>query len=162
MLEFDTDVGRCEVPIESNPKPSRNAKDDPVKPIVHISFPVHDLDEAIDFYTMVLGASVGRRTESFADILLFGAQVTLQNDRQNVLCPMPSTRHFGATLGWGEWEEIAKRLAGSSFIVEAAQASYVGEPIEQIKLMIADPSGNFIELKAYRYPENVLGSLVAN
>ena len=76
----------------------------PVYPIFHLSFPVRDLDEAIAFYTSRLDASVGRHTDSFVDILLFGAQITLQHDPQNVLAPMPRTRHFGATVGWQEWE----------------------------------------------------------
>jgi extradiol dioxygenase family protein len=33
------------------------------------------------------------------------------------------------------------------------------EPIEQGKMMIVDPSGNLIELKAYRQPDRVLGPL---
>jgi extradiol dioxygenase family protein len=44
-------------------------------------------------------------------------------------------------------------------LVELPSVSYEGQPIEQGKLMIRDPSGNFIELKAYRHPERVLGSL---
>jgi extradiol dioxygenase family protein len=40
--------------------------------------------------------------------------------------------------------------------VEPPTTSYVGQPHEQIKLIIADPSGNLIELKAYRNPELVL------
>jgi uncharacterized protein len=130
-----------------------------MKPIVHLSFPVNDLAEATAFYSEILGATVGRRTDSFADIFLFGAQVTLQNDKQNVPRPMPRSRHFGATLDWSDWEKAAQQLADSAFIVEPPRVSFGGEPIEQIKLMIADPSGNLIELKAYRHPENILGSL---
>lgn len=130
------------------------------KPIFHLSFPVSDLEQSISFYVETLGATVGRRTETFIDVYLFGAQVTLQNDPANVLHPMPRTRHFGATIDWGEWEKIWAQVAGSDTVVEVAQASYVGEPIEQIKFMIVDPSGNFIELKAYRHPEKVLGILV--
>jgi extradiol dioxygenase family protein len=131
-----------------------------MKPIVHLSFPVNDLDEAIRFYTETFGAQLGRRTDAYANVFLFGAQVTLQNDRENVLRPMPRSCHFGATLDWAAWESIAERLKASVCVVEGPAASYVGEPIEQTKLMVADPSGNLIELKAYRHPENVLGSLV--
>ncbi len=131
------------------------------KPIFHLSLPVRDLEEAIAFYTNFLGATVGRCTESFVDIFLFGAQVTLQNDGQNVSSPMPRTRHFGATLAWDEWRIVAKRVAGGGF-VEPPKASHVGEPIEQTKLVIADPSGNLIEIKAYRHPEMVLGPLASD
>jgi len=119
---------------------------------------VRDLQEAVDFYRAHLGAQIGRHTAEFADALVFGAQVTLQNDPGSVSRPMPRTRHFGATLPWDEWENAVSRLTGSDFIVEAAKVSYEGEPTEQGKLMIADPSGNLIEIKAYRYPSHVLGS----
>ena len=35
----------------------------------------------------------------------------------------------------------------------------MGESTEQGKWMIKDPSGNLIEIKAYRQPDKVLGSL---
>lgn len=132
-----------------------------MKPIFHLSIPVRDLDEAIGFYRDRLGAQIGRRTEMFADALLFGAQITLQNDPGNVSVPMPRTRHFGATLAWDKWETTVGGLEGKAAFLEPPKASYVGEPIEQIKCMIADPSGNRIELKAYRNPEKVLGSLAS-
>ncbi len=130
-----------------------------MRPIFHLSIPVRDLDEAVAFYGSQLGAEIGRRTDDFADALLFGAQVTLQNDPGNVTEPMPRTRHFGATLRWDEWELVASRFAEGPLVIESPTVSYQGEPIEQGKMMIVDPSGNLIEIKAYRQPENVLGAL---
>jgi extradiol dioxygenase family protein len=127
-----------------------------VKPIFHISFPVRNLVESVRFYSEVLEATVGRNTEAFTDIFLFGAQVTLQNDPASVPDPMPRARHFGATVEWSKFELLASRLNSAVRIVEPPTTSYVGQPNEQIKLMIADPSGNLIELKAYRNPEIVL------
>ena len=121
--------------------------------------PVRDLDEAVSFYCVELGAQIGRRTADFADALLFGAQLTLQNDPASVSDPMPRTRHFGATLPWAEWEGVTARLEEGAMVVEARKISYAGEPIEQGKMMIKDPSGNLIEIKAYRHPEEVLGPL---
>ena len=130
-----------------------------MRPIFHLAVPVRDLEEAVDFYRTVLGARIGRRTPAFADALVFGAQVTLQQDPSAVVHPMPRTRHFGATVTWEEWEVAAARWGADDRIVEAPTVSYEGQAIEQAKLMIADPSGNLIELKAYRRPEQVLGEL---
>jgi extradiol dioxygenase family protein len=130
-----------------------------MRPIFHLSFPVRDLLEAISFYRDELGAEIGRSETTFADALLFGAQVTLQNDPDNVLIPMPRSRHFGATVSWAAWETLAMRFANAEKLVEPPSVSYAGQPIEQGKLMIRDPSGNFIELKAYRHPQHVLGPL---
>lgn len=124
-------------------------------PIFHLSFPVNDLDEAIAFYSS-LGGIVGRREPAWVDVALFGAQVTLQHVPMDVSHPMPRSRHFGATLPWPDWEELVQRL--SNFF-EDPRVEYSGTEREQAKAMIADPSGNLIELKAYRYPEAVLGRL---
>ena len=123
--------------------------------IFHLSFPVHDLDEAIAFYS-ALGGTVGRREPHWADVALFGAQVTLQHVPEDVLQPMPRSRHFGATLPWREWEQLVARLGS---FVERPRVDHEGTQREQAKAMIADPSGNLIELKAYRQPAAVLGSL---
>lgn len=125
-------------------------------PIFHLSIPVRDLDTSIAWYVDTLGAVAGRREDGWADIALFGAQVTLQHVPADVLSPMPRSRHFGATLGWDEWEALMPRLTG---FVEGPRTDYVGEPREQAKAMIADPSGNWIEIKAYRRPDVVLGAL---
>lgn len=126
-------------------------------PIFHLSFPVHDLDEAIAFYSG-LGGVMGRRETAWADVALFGAQLTLQHIPEDVLQPMPRSRHFGATLPWQDWEQLVGRLGG---FVEAPRVDYPGTDREQAKAMIADPSGNLIELKAYRRPAAVLGHLAA-
>lgn len=130
-----------------------------MRPIFHLSFPVRDMAEAVRFYEEALGAKIGRRADSFTDALVFGAQLTLQNDPASVSAPMPRSRHFGATLDWAEWEAIAARLGDRPSLREPPTISYAGEPIEQGKMMIADPSGNLIELKAYRQPRQVLGAL---
>ena len=128
-----------------------------MRPIFHLSFPVRDLAEAVAFYQTQLGASVGRQHPSATDILLFGAQVTLQDDAGSVSSPMPRTRHFGATIGWDDWEAQARRLVDNACLVEPPTISHAGQPIEQGKLMLRDPSGNLIEIKAYRRPDAVLG-----
>jgi uncharacterized protein len=129
-----------------------------LKPIFHLSFPVRDLEEAIGFYTGCLGAVVGRREADWADIALFGAQVTLQLAPSDVTEPMPRTRHFGATIAWSDWEALTARLAD---FVEPPTISHRDTEREQAKAMLRDPSGNRIEIKAYRDPAAVLRSLYA-
>ena len=126
-----------------------------VAPIFHLSFPVLKLDEAIACYSS-LGGEPGRREAAWADVALFGAQLTLQHVPEDVLQPMPRSRHFGATLSWRDWERLVGGLTG---FVERPRVDHQGTDREQGKAMIADPSGNLIEIKAYRQPAAVLGSL---
>ncbi|MES2000858.1 MAG: VOC family protein [Pseudomonadota bacterium] len=124
--------------------------------IFHLSFPVRDLDEGLRFYTAVLGGVEGRREDVWADVALFGAQLTLQHVPDDVLEPMPRSRHFGATLPWRDWEVLVGTL---SDFVEPPRIDHRDTAREQAKAMVQDPSGNLIELKAYRHPEAVLGIL---
>ena len=41
----------------------------------HVAFPVKDLKSAEDFYTNILGCSIGRRSDHWIDFNLFGHQV---------------------------------------------------------------------------------------
>ena len=62
----------------------------------HLSIPVADLDRAQAFYRDVLGAEVGRRSDDWLDILLWGHQITLQHRPSEVLPRSDQgKRHFG-------------------------------------------------------------------
>jgi extradiol dioxygenase family protein len=117
------------------------------------------MSEAVAFYGRVLGAEIGRQAETFTDALLFGAQITLQNDPSNVAVPIPRSRHFSATLAWLVWESFAAKFADDPCVVERPTIVYEGQPIEQGKMMLKNPSGKLIEIKAYRHPDKVLGLL---
>lgn len=130
-----------------------------MRSIFHLSFPVRDLDEAVDFYVAKLRAVAGRREERWADLALFGAQITLHHAPSDVTVPMPRTRHFGVTLSWSDWHELTEGLAD---FVEHPAVSHHGSEREQAKALVSDPSGNLIEIKAYRQPEAVLPGLAAH
>jgi len=99
----------------------------------------------------VLGARTGRITDHWVDLWLFGAQLTAYR-RPAAVVPSPfrEAQHFGATLGWDEWRRLADRLAaaGREFRLEPT----VDEAGGRAKLMLADPDGYLVELKAYADP----------
>ncbi len=64
-----------------------------------------------------------------------------------------AVRHFGVTVPAEELTALLARLASRTVEwVRPVQTDYAGTPREQTKAMIADPSGNAIELKAYADP----------
>ena len=131
-----------------------------MRPVFHYSFPVHDLELAERFYVEVLGGRVGRRRESWIDILIWGQQLTLQLRPDEVLAAeAQGVRHFGVILEWSEWERVVARLqaAGVEWLVPP-QVRRAGEPDEQGKLYLADPSGNVLEIKTYRDLEATFGA----
>jgi uncharacterized protein len=127
--------------------------------IFHLSIPVSDLAVAKRFYLDILNARVGRQHADWLDILLWGHQITLQHRPTEVLPrEQQGKRHFGVVLPWNEWEqEVARIGAASADAHGAAKIESAGTPEEHGKLYLSDPSGNVIELKAYRNVEQTLG-----
>jgi uncharacterized protein len=123
-----------------------------MQPILHLSIPVRDIDEARDFYVRTLGCQSARTRADFTDVWFYGMQITLQ-DRPDEPTAAPSggSRHFGVTLGRDEFEAMIARLgAGGVDWVVPVSTDDEGLATEQTKAKIADPSGNVIELKTYR------------
>ncbi len=127
--------------------------------IFHLSIPVSDLTSAKEFYVDVLGATVGRENEEWLDILLWGHQITLHRGPEDVLpLAKQGSRHFGVILPWAEWEREAARIESSGVgVIEPPAIKFAGTEDEQGKLYLHDPSGNVIELKAYRNLQRTLG-----
>lgn len=131
------------------------------KPPFHLAFPVTDLAAAREFYSGLLRCKTGRESERWVDFDFFGHQITahLIDEAE---APVPHNavdghaipaRHFGAVLPWDDWHELAFRLrnAGMPFFVEPT-IRFSGEPGEQATLFVQDPSGNYLEFKAFRDP----------
>jgi extradiol dioxygenase family protein len=120
-----------------------------VEPILHLSLPVTDLAEAKAFYVDGLGCREGRASATAADFWFFGMQLTLHELPAQVL-EHQGVRHFGATLGRAELEEIHARLIErGDHPLRPLITRHEGTPQQETKAYFADPSGNVIELKAY-------------
>lgn len=123
-------------------------------PILHLSLPIRDLDESRDFYANALGCEIGRVRDGWIDVWFHGMQLTLHVEPDQVLPLDPkSVRHFGITLGADELAALFTRLeARPTQWLKRPTTDYAGTPREQTKAMIADPSGNAIEIKTYADP----------
>jgi len=91
--------------------------------------------------------------DGWADVWFHGLQLTLQERPAEVRPPSAQgVRHFGVTLAPDALDAVLARLDGRVEWVEAMHTDLAGTPREQTKAKVADPSGNVIELKAYRDP----------
>ena len=130
----------------------------------HFAFHVLDLASTRRFYGAVLGCREGRSTKTWVDFDFFGNQISAHTTGpvaataptgqvEDIKVPMP---HFGAILGWDEFQGVAERVraAGLPFVVEP-RIRYEGQPGEQATMFLLDPSGNALEFKAFRHPEHV-------
>jgi extradiol dioxygenase family protein len=122
-----------------------------VQPILHLSIPVRDLDEARNFYVDALGCDAARARPGYQDVWFFGMQVTLQHRPDEAAAVHPdSVRHFGVTLGREDFDALLARLAArGARWVSPVSTDDEGLATEQTKAKVADPSGNVIEIKTY-------------
>jgi extradiol dioxygenase family protein len=136
-------------------------------PPFHLAFPVDDLAAARAFYGGLLGCPEGRSAEDWVDFDFFGHQIVAhrapglagrrhENPVDGHGVPVP---HFGAVLAMDDWARLAERLraAGTAFVI-APTIRFAGSPGEQATMFFLDPSGNAIEIKAMRDPDDLFRS----
>ncbi len=126
----------------------------------HLAFPVHDLEEARNFYATILGAGTGREDKSWIDFDLYGHQIVahykegmetgidITNPVDGHDVPVP---HFGVILSMDEWKALADRIKQHSSVKWVIEPTirFEGKPGEQATFFILDPSGNALEFKAF-------------
>lgn len=129
----------------------------------HLAIPVSDLDESILFYRDILELDLGRRSDRWADFNFFGHQlvchVSLQINKQQTNpvdgenVPIP---HFGVVVSIEKFKELVSKLKGKEidFIIKPT-VRFSGQIGEQRIMFFKDPSGNAIEIKAFKDINNL-------
>ena len=132
----------------------------------HLAIPVSNLEESVAYYRDTLGLREGRSSNKWADFNFFGhqlvchvsdginEQVTNPVDGEEV--PIP---HFGVVLSIEEFEEFLLRINDKNidFIIKPT-IRFKGEIGEQRTMFFKDPSGNAIEIKAFKDMDNLFSS----
>ena len=129
----------------------------------HIAFPVRNLEETIDWYTKVLGCSIGRSSDKWVDFNLYGHQIVAHistgtdidsyNEVDGASIPV---RHFGVILTFNQWKHLKDKLLQIpiDFIVKP-QTRFKGLKGEQNIMFFSDPSGNALEFKSFKNDEMI-------
>lgn len=133
----------------------------------HLAFPVKGIEETRQFYGDLLGCSIGRSTERWIDFNFFGHQLSahvkpeelVDAKRNEVDGKQVPVRHFGAILEWQQWHDLAEKLEahGMEFIIEP-YIRFEGEVGEQATMFFLDPSGNALEFKSFKDPDQIFAS----
>ena len=132
----------------------------------HLAIPVSNLEESVAYYKDTLGLREGRSSNKWADFDFFGhqlvchvsdsinEQVTNPVDGEEV--PIP---HFGVVLSIEEFEEFLLQINDKNidFIIKPT-IRFKGEIGEQRTMFFKDPSGNAIEIKAFKDMSNLFSS----
>jgi len=125
----------------------------------HLAIPVKEITTTRDFYRDIIGCEEGRSSDHWVDFNFYGHQLVIHisenakaqkstNAVDGHDVPVP---HFGIVLPYGEWESLAARIkeAEISFIIEP-YIRFEGQAGEQATMFFQDPSGNYLEFKAFK------------
>jgi len=133
----------------------------------HLAIPVHDLSAAHTFYAETLGLEKGRSSDYWIDFNFYGHQFVVHevkgykplnhfnNVDQNDV-PVP---HFGVVLEWELFWNLSDqlKLKHVKFQIEP-YIRFKGKVGEQATMFFYDPSGNALEFKAFRNPDELFKS----
>ena len=129
----------------------------------HLAIPVSNLEESVAYYRDTLGLREGRSSNKWADFNFFGHQLVchvsniineqITNPVDGEEVPVP---HFGVVLSVEEFEEFLLQINDKNidFIIKPT-IRFKGEIGEQRTMFFRDPSGNAIEIKAFKDMNNL-------
>ena len=130
----------------------------------HLAIPVDNIEKSRNFYTNTLGFTEGRSDKKWVDYDFFGHQLVIHLDNSysrdknfNSVdghdVPIP---HFGVVLDWIEWESFSKKIMDLKieFIIKP-YIRFRGKVGEQATMFFLDPSGNALEFKSFKNPNQL-------
>lgn len=134
----------------------------------HLAYPVKDKEQTRQFYSEIIGCKQGREAETWIDFDFFGHQVSFHVKPESFANAEPTNtvdgkdvpvRHFGAVLPWADWQALKDRLidANTDFVIDP-YIRFKGETGEQATLFFLDPSGNALEFKSFKNPEDLFAT----
>lgn len=131
--------------------------------LFHLSLPCENLVETKVFYVDTIGASLGRYTNNWLDINLFGHQVTFTKAGKfdftnpsykfegNVL----SSFHFGIILNKEAWENVYSKLKIQDLDITAKATFLKNKSGEHESFFVKDPNDYMIEFKCFSNPNDI-------
>jgi len=131
----------------------------------HMSLPCLSVKETKSFYTSI-GASLGRMTQSWVDINLFGHQITfIKAGKFNFNNPnyvfegkiLPSF-HFGVIVDLETWNGVYSKLKLRELELVDQTTFLKGNTGEHISFFVKDPNDYMLEFKNFKNSSDVFES----
>lgn len=132
----------------------------------HLALPCKDIAETRAFYLDVVKAGLGRQTEHWLDIDLFGNQLTFTQsgsfnfDFKNYRLEdyiLPSF-HFGVIVPVEVWGELYARLFQMDLEITTEATFMQDKTGEHLSFFIQDPNGYMVEFKSFKDPKDIFAT----
>ena len=116
----------------------------------HLSIGVKSIDDTIKFFSEVLSGKVTHRELAYANMELFGHQITLKPNES--ISPDLLDFHFGFNMSLAEFNKISDKVLSSSteFVHMWPKVVDEGTQMERKKMYLKCPTGYLVELKGYQ------------
>ncbi|PCE62993.1 VOC family protein [Sediminicola luteus] len=124
----------------------------------HLSLPCKDLNLTRSFYMDDLGLPIGRSTDSWMDVNLFGNQITfICNGRYNFDCReykldkhiLPAF-HFGVIIYQKDWDGLYNKMRKDPNLEVTMVVNFMQNKTgEHHSFFIKDPNGYTLEFKTF-------------
>ena len=123
----------------------------------HLALPTAKLKETETFYCEILGCSLGRTSDGWIDLNLYGHQLVFHvtgsaplSESYNPVdahsVPIP---HFGVVLMPDDHIELCHRISGKVEMIIEPSVRFEGTPGEQRTVFFRDPNGYALEFKSF-------------
>lgn len=131
--------------------------------LFHLSLPCINLVETKMFYVDTVGASLGRYSNNWVDINLFGHQITFtQAGKFNFNSPnyvfeekiLPSF-HFGIILKVDTWGTMYSKLNELNLELVTQATFLKNKSGEHLSFFVKDPNGYMLEFKSFKIIDSI-------
>lgn len=129
----------------------------------HLALPCSSIRDTANFYVSYLEAKIGRNTDNWVDLNLYGNQLTFtaagffKFDYKNYKLNdqiLPSF-HFGVIVDVDTWAKIYSRLLKENLDV-TTEATFLENKIgEHLSFFVTDPNGYVVEFKSFKSNEEI-------
>lgn len=126
--------------------------------LFHMSLPCLSVKTTKNFYVDNIGASLGRKTQNWVDVDLFGNQLTfIKAEKFSFNCPnyvfegkiLPSF-HFGIIVDLKDWEQIYAKLNEQKLDLVTQTTFLQDKTGEHVSFFIKDPNDYMLEFKSFK------------
>lgn len=128
----------------------------------HLSLPCYSVTKTKAFYLDVLGATLGRSATTWADIDLYGNQITFTSSGEFSFLyrsykfedsVLPAF-HFGVLVSASQWESLRARLEAKK-VAFTVDAHFLKDKTGSHRsFFVEDPNGYMVEFKHFLEPQD--------